>query len=75
MAEYVQSWKKRLRLKHLVDLAHQELGEKYDDKDIERIQEKLDSEMKKKWKLIKSTRKEYHEIVRKILRKEYVLNV
>ncbi len=75
MAEYVQSWRKRLRLKHLVDLAQKELGEEYDYKDIEKIQEKLDSEMKKKWKLIKSTRKEYLEIVQKILRKEYVLQV
>ncbi len=75
MAEYVQSWRKRLRIKHLVDLALHDLGEEYDDTDIEQVQEKLDSEMKKRWKLIKSTRKDYFEIVQKILRKEYVLIV
>ena len=75
MAEYVQSWRKKLRLKHLVDLAQQELGEEYDDGDIEKVRAKLDYEMKSRWKLIKNTRKKYLEIVQKILRKEYVLQV
>ena len=76
MAEYSQSWRKKLRIKLLVEIAENELnGEDYDKNNIERIREKLDSEMKTRWKLIKNTRKYYLEIVEKILRKEYVLNV
>jgi len=75
MAEYAQTWRKKLRIKQLVDIAKDELGENYNDNDIKNIQEKLDSEMKTRWKLIRNTRKEYFEIVQKILRKEYVLRV
>lgn len=75
MVEYAQSWRKKLRIKHLVDIAQEELGEKYDNEDIEKIRNMLDSEMKSRWRLIKNTRKEYFEIVQKILRKEYVLKV
>ena len=76
MAEYSQSWRKKLRIKQLVKIAERELkGEKYDEKYTQRIQEKLDSEMKTRWKLIKNTRKDYLERVEKILRKEYVLNI
>ena len=76
MAEYSQSWRKKLRIKQLVEIAQQELkGENYNEKDIKRIREKLDSEMKTRWNLIKITRKDYLEKVEKILRKEYVLNV
>ena len=75
MTEYAQSWRKKLRIKQLVDIAKSELGENYNDEDIKNIQEKLDSEMKSRWKLIKNTRKEYFEIVQKILRKEYVLRI
>jgi len=75
MVEYAQSWRKRLRIKHIVDLAKKELGKDYNEEDIQLIQKKLDLEMLKKWKLIKTTRKEYLKIVQKILRKEYVLKV
>jgi RNase P subunit RPR2 len=76
MAEYSQSWRKKMRIKQLVEIAQYELkSENYDEKYIERIREKLDSEMKARWKLIRNTRKDYLEIVEKILRKEYVLNV
>lgn len=76
MTEYSQSWRKKLRIKLLVDIAEQELkGENYDEKKSEGIREKLDSEMKTRWKLIRITRKDYLERVEKILRKEYVLNV
>jgi len=76
MAEYSQSWRKKLRIKLLVEVAENELnGEDYDKNNIERIREELDSEMKARWKLIKNTRKGYLERVEKILRKEYVLNV
>ena len=75
MAEYAQSWRKKLRIKHLVEIAQEELGKNYDDGDIEKIHGMLDSEMKSRWNLIKSTRKEYFEVVQKILKKEYVLNI
>ena len=76
MAEYSQSWRKKLRIKLLVEIAQNELkDESYDENNIKRIQEKLDLEMKTRWKLIKNTRKDYLERVEKILRKEYVLNV
>ncbi|MGI9565842.1 MAG: hypothetical protein ACR2LL_02360 [Nitrosopumilus sp.] len=76
MAEYSQSWRKRLRIKLLVEIAQQELkGESYDENNIKKIRERLDSEMKVRWNLIKNTRKDYLERAEKILRKEYVLNV
>ncbi|MGI9565784.1 MAG: hypothetical protein ACR2LL_02065 [Nitrosopumilus sp.] len=76
MAEYSSSWRKKLRIKLLVEIAQKELkDESYDENNIERIQEKLDSEMKTRWNLIKNTRKDYLDRVEKILRKEYVLNV
>ena len=47
MSKYSQSWRKKLRIKLFVDIAQQELkGDNYDEKDIERIREELDSEMK-----------------------------
>jgi len=76
MTEYSQSWRKKLRIKLLVEIAQHELkGENYDEKKIEGIREKLNSEMKTRWNLIRITRKDYLERVEKILRKEYVLNV
>jgi len=60
----------------MVELAEKELKEEiYDEKDIKKIREKLDSEMKIRWRLVSSTRKDYLERVERILRKEYVLNV
>ena len=75
MVEYAQSWRKKLRIKELVEMAKDELDEKYEDNYTKNIQSKLDSEMTTRWKLISNTRKEYFEIVQKILRKEYVLKV
>ncbi len=39
MAEYAQAWRKKLRIKQLVDIAKEELGEDYKDEDIKNIQE------------------------------------
>ncbi len=65
-----------MRIKLLVEIAQQEMkGESYDENNIKKIREKLDSEMKTRWNLIKNTRNDYLERVEKILRKEYVLNV
>lgn len=76
MTEYPQAWRKKLRIKLLVEIAQHELkDENYDEKKIEGIREKLDSEMKTRWNLIRIIRKDYLERVEKILRKEYVLDV
>ena len=76
MAEYSSSWRKKLRIKLLIEIAQNELKDaSYDENNMKKIREKLDSEMKTRWKLIKNTRKDYLKIVEKILRKEYVLNV
>ena len=76
MTEYPQTWRKKLRIKLLVEIAQHELkGENYDEKKIEGIREKLDSEMKTRWNLIRITRKDYFKRVEKILRNEYVLNI
>ena len=65
-----------MRIKQLVEIAENELkGEDYDKNNVERIREKLNSEMKTRWNLIRITRKDYLERVEKILRKEYVLSV
>ena len=75
MSEYSQSWRKKIRLKLLVDIARQELqNESHDENGMAGIRERLDSEMKARWKLVKNTRKEYLDLVEKILKKEYVLN-
>ena len=76
MAEYSSSWRKKLRIKLLTEIVQNELKDaSYDENNMKKIREKLDSEMETRWKLIKNTRKDYLEIVEKILRKEYVLNV
>ena len=60
----------------LVEIAQKELkDESYNENNMKTIQDKLDSEMKARWNLIKNTRKDYLERVERILRKEYVLNV
>ena len=72
MAEYSSSWRKKLRIKLLVEIAQQELkDETYDEKNMRRIREKLDSEMKARWNLIKNTRKDYLERVEKKLQPQY----
>ena len=68
--EYSQSWRKRLRLQLLVDIAKQELnsGKEFDD-----LSARLDEEMYSRWRLVSSTRKQYLEIVKKVLDDQFVL--
>ena len=70
MYEYSQSWRKRLRLQLLVDIAKQELnsGKEFDD-----FSNRLDEEMHSRWRLVPSTRKQYLEIVKKVLNDQFVL--
>jgi len=55
MADYVQTWKRNLRLKELVDFARKELKS---GKDKEEIYKTLDSEMKARWNLVLTTRRQ-----------------
>jgi hypothetical protein len=70
MSEYSQSWKRRLRLQILVDLAKKELES---EKEFNEISQKLDQEMWIRWKLVISTRKQYLEIIKKILENKFIL--
>lgn len=70
MSEYAQSWRKKLRLQALVDIAKHELES---GKEINQIYEKLDHEMQTRWKLVIGTRKQYIDTVNKILTNQYVL--
>jgi len=64
MSEYVQTWRKKIRIKILSDIAQRELRsgqEKY------QVYEKLDKEMKNRWNLVLCTRKQYLEEINKVL--------
>ena len=64
MSEYVQTWRRKIRIKILIDIAKTELqsGQK-----PYQINKKLDKEMKERWRLVFCTRKQYLEEVNKSL--------
>ncbi len=70
MVEHVQTWRKKLRLQELVDIARQELEL---GKEITLVYEILDQQMQERWNLVSSTRKQYLENINKILTNQYVL--
>lgn len=70
MPEYAQTWRKKLRLKELLDIAKQELDQ---DREINQVYQKLDFEMKIRWNLVVTTRKQYLADIKKILTNQYVL--
>ena len=70
MVEHVQTWRKKLRLQELVDIARQELEL---GKEITLVYEILDQQMQEQWNLVSSTRKQYLENINKILTNQYVL--
>ena len=70
MVEHVQTWRKKLRLQELVDIARQELEL---GKEITLVYEILDEQMQERWNLVSSTRKQYLENINKILTNQYVL--
>ena len=70
MPDYVQTWKRKLRLRELADIAQNELKS---GKKMEKILEELDVEMKLRWNLVLTTRKQYLRDIRKILTNQYVL--
>ncbi len=69
MTEYAQTWRKKLRLKILVDIAKHEVES---GKEINEVYKSLDKEMQYRWKLVNSTRKQYLDDVHKILTNQYV---
>ena len=70
MVDCIQTWRKKLRLQELVDIAKNELES---GTEISKICEILDHEMSFRWKLVNSTRKLYLEDVKKILANQFVL--
>jgi hypothetical protein len=70
MVDCVQTWRKKLRLQELVDIAKNELES---DTEISKIYEILDKAMSFRWKLVNSTRKLYLEDVKKILANQFAL--
>ena len=70
MTEYAQTWRKKLRLQILVDIAKNELES---GKETNQVYERLDEEMKMRWKLVITTRKQYLDDVKKILTIQNIL--
>ena len=70
MSEYSQSWRRRLRLQLLVDIAKKDLNSGNDFNDVFL---KLDKEMQDKWKMVPSTRKNYLEMIRRVLDNKFVV--
>lgn len=70
MYEYSQSWRRRLRLQFLVEIARIELKS---GKEFDEFSQKLDQEMQIRWKLVPSTRKQYLNTVRKVISNQFVL--
>ena len=70
MYENSHSWRKRIRLQELVTIAEHELES---GKIFEDITEKLEEEMKRRWKLVAGTRKQYLDTIKKVLDNQYVL--
>lgn len=70
MYEYSQSWRRRLRLQYLVDIASIELKS---GKEFDEFSQKLDLEMQIRWRLAPSTRKQYLDTVRKVISNQFVL--
>lgn len=70
MNESAQSWRKKLRLQKLVEIANQELKS---GTDFDELYDKLDAEMQRRWKLVPTTRKKYLDTLNKIFQNQYVL--
>ena len=70
MVENIRDWRKKLRLKELMDITKQELES---GKEITIINEILDIQMQKRWNLVSTTRKQYLDDIKKILANQYVL--
>ena len=70
MVEHVLAWRKKLRLQELLVITKQELES---GKELGLINEILDIQMQKQWNLVSTTRKQYLDDIKKILRNQYIL--
>ncbi|MCV0392378.1 MAG: hypothetical protein K5790_03670 [Nitrosopumilus sp.] len=70
MGDCVQTWRKKIKLQELTEIAKQELKT---ENDINQVYKKLDLEMQIRWRFVSSTRKQYIEDIKKILANQYVL--
>ncbi len=70
MADHVQTWRRKLRLQELVDLAKKELES---GKENTQVYEILDQAMQKRWRFVDTTKRQYLDDVKKILANQYVL--
>ena len=70
MTDYVQTWRRKLRLKELIDFAQKEIKSGTGKEDIYKI---LDAEMKVRWNLVLTTRRQYLTDINKILTGQYAL--
>jgi len=72
MAEYVHTWRKKLRLQKLIIIARKELES---GKDVSQVYQILEEQMSIRWRFVKTTKKQYLDDVTKILANQYVLTV
>ena len=70
MAEYVQTWRRQLKLKALIKIAKNELDA---GKDTNQVYQKLDKEMQVRWNFVSTTRRQYLIDISRILSNQYVL--
>ena len=63
-------WRRKLRVQYLVKIARKELES---GKEFDEFSDMLEQEMKIKWKLVPSTRKQYLVTVKKVLDNRLVL--
>ena len=64
MSEYVQTWRRKIIIKILTEIAKTELKS---GREVHQINKKLDREMRKRWRLVLCTRKQYLEEINRSL--------
>ncbi len=70
MGEYMQTWRKKLRLQELMIIARKELES---GSEMSLVYEILNKEMQSRWRFVSSTKKQYLNDIEKILNNQYVL--
>ena len=70
MYENSHSWRRKLRVQSLVEIARKELDS---GKEFTEILDKLEQEMQIRWKLVPGTRKQYLDTIKKVLENQLVL--
>ena len=70
MYENSHSWRRKLRIQRLVDIARKEIES---GKDFSEFSTRLEQEMQIRWKLVKGTRKAYLDTVKKVLENQLFL--